>query len=513
MFSVKSKRALALILSALMLLSTAALASCSGDSGSKTPTTSTPTTSGNADPSASDTTEEVTTQDPRTIDELPTDVKYDGYEFIVLSHDHDAGAIAWKVADIYTEEETGERINDAVYARNLKMEERFGVKVQQNLQKNPETIARQAVNASDDFALLQTTVRNQSALVVQGYLLNLAKLDYINLDKAWWDTTANDSLTVAGRTYYAIGDSQLNAKKATWATLFNKKLAEDAGIPNLYEEVKTGNWTIDNLRKYGQMIENDVNGDGQMKWGEDIFGLGLQNEVTLPLMLGTGEHIIILNDDGTYEYNLGSEMNMTALERIWKFLNTDNSFILNCNKYDGMTNQWIEFRNLFMADQIGFYMGHLGTVTLVGGDMQSDFGILPFPKVLEHQDGYYSTFQYNNAHAISALKNTSDTKRTGLLTEAYEMFSHDTILPAYYDYTLTLRSARDTKSGEMLDLIFAHRNLDVAFAYDAQTNMQVLIEGAGKSASFNFASTEASKRKAFQANIAKVMDAITKYDD
>lgn len=509
----KTKKILSALLAVLTVSSTLALASCSGE---KKPgdDTSAPSVSSGDDTSAPVTTEPETTQDPATLDELPTDMKdYEGYEFVVLSHDHNAGAIAWKVVDIYTEDETGERINDAVFARNLMMEERFGVKVKDNLQADPMTPARQAAISSDDYTLLQTTVQNQSGLVLQGYLLDMAKFEYINLDKAWWDNSANSSLAIAGRYYYAIGDSQLNAKKATWAVLFNKKLAADANLPDLYAEVDNGTWTIDSLRKYGQAIENDVNGDGQMKWGEDVFGLGLQNEVVLPLMLGTGEKIVKMNPDGTYEYNLGSETNMNALERIWNFINTDNSFILNCNKYNGMTNQWIEFRNLFMADQIGFYMGHLGTVTLVGGDMQSDFGILPFPKVLEDQEGYYSTFQYNNAHAVSALKSTQNTKRTGLLTEAYEMFSHSTVLPAYYDYTLTLRSARDTESGRMLDIIFNHRNLDVSLAFNSQTNMQTLLEGAGTTSSFTFASTEASKRKAFQTNIGKVIDAVLKLGD
>ena len=77
-------------------------------------------------------------------------------------------------------------------------------------------------------------------------------------------------------------------------------------------------------------------------------------------------------------------------------------------------------------------------------------------------EGYYSTFQYNNAHAVSIPKSAADPEKTALLTAAYEMFAHTTILPAYYDYTLTLRAARDNESGEMLELIFANRNLDVA---------------------------------------------------
>lgn len=469
-----------------------------------------------ADPSAGDAAETeapAEEADPGLLDELPMDVKYDGYDYIVLSHDHGAAAVAWMVQDIWTEGETGERINDAVFQRNLLMEDRFGVKVAQRLEGDPQAVMRTAVTSgADEFAILQTTVQNQAADAIAGLTLDMAHLPYLNFDKGWWDTSATRSLTIAGKVYYAIGDSQLNAKKATWGVLFNKRLVNDAGIPNLYETVKEGGWTIDLLKEYGTSIARDVNGDGVMTWGEDVWGLGLQNEVVLPLLLGTGEKIIDVHDDGTYDYNLGSDANMTAIEKIWSFMNTDADYINNANRHTEISSVWVEFRKLFMADQIAFYMGHLGTPTLVAGDMESDFGILPFPKVFAEQEGYYSTFQYNNAHAVSVPKSASDADRTALLTEAYEMFAHTTILPAYYDYTLTLRAARDNESGEMLELIFANRNLDIALAYNSTTNLQGTLESAVTASSFTFASTEAKSKKALVKAVEKVISTIAEIE-
>lgn len=510
----KTKQLLALLLTALMIFPTA-LASCS----------ETPAEDGQSESNAtpvvsSDTvesqTEEETTILPELLDELPTDNKdYDGMDYVVLSHEHPASNIAWIVADIYTEEETGERINDAVYARNLAMTERFGVTVKQDLVDNNTVVnvAQQRINSSDgSFTVLQTTYQNQAALVVNGYLINMANMDYLNFDKLWWDTTAAASTSIAGRIYYAAGASQLNNYKATWAVLFNKKLAADANVPDLYEIVKSGDWTLDALMNYAEQISQDVNGDGKMEWGKDVFGLGLQDEVVLPLTLGTGANIVKFNADNSYDFNLGSETFVSAMEQAWTLLGGNYPWMINANDYDGMTNQWIEFRNLFMADQIGFYMGHLGTVTLVGGEMDSDFGILPFPKVLEGQEEYYSTLQYNNAHTLSVPKSTEDTKRTGLLTEAYQMLSYGTVREAYYDYTLTLRSSRDIQSGEMLDLIFSQRNLDVALVFNSSTAMQTTLQAAGTAASFNFSSIVASKGKAFRTNIHKVIEKVIDLD-
>ncbi len=450
------------------------------------------------------------TEDPTTKDELPTDVKYDGYTFTVLSHDHPDTAIAWKVVDIYTEELNGERINDAVYQRNLDMEDRFNVKVAQNLQSNPGTTADQLITSGDDsFDLYQTDIQNQCARVVKGYFINMNEMEYINFDKAWWDSTSLNGITIGDRVYYAIGDSQLNGKKASWVVLFNKALTTNAGIPDLYSLVKEGGWTLDKLDEFGAQLGQDVDGDGVMTWGTDVFGIGLQNEVVLPLVLGDGTKLIDMQADGSYTYNMSTPAIVDAMEKIYNFINGGDMYLLNCNDYDGkLQSQWVEFRGLFMSDQIGFFMGHLGTVTLVGGDMNSDFGVLPFPKLNADQDGYYSTFQYNNAHAVSVPKTAGDLVRTGLLTEAYQMFAHDTILPAYYEYTLTFRSARDTASGEMLDIIFASRNFDISLAFNATTAMQSFLQNQVTATSFSYASAEASNKSKVTTALDTILEAV-----
>lgn len=450
------------------------------------------------------------TENPAEIDELPSSKDYEGYTFTVLSHELPDSSIAWKVVDIYTEEMNGERINDAVYERNLKMEERFGVKVAQNLQNDPYSVATQLITSGDDsFDLFQTNTQDQCTLVNQGYLLNMSDLEYINFDKAWWDSTSIKGISIGGKVYYAIGDSSLNGKKATWVVLFNKSLTENAGVPDLYALVKEGGWTLDKLKEYGEQMALDTDGDGVLTWGTDVFGIGLQTEVVIPLLLGNGTKLIDVKEDGTYDYNLNSPAVVDAMEKIHTFLNNGSHYILNCNDYDGkIASQWVEFRNLFMADQIGFFMGHLGTVTLVGGDMNSDFGILPFPKLSEEQEAYYSTFQYNNAYAVSVPKTAGDPTRTGLLTEAYQMLSHTTVLPAYYDYTLTFRNARDTDSGEMLDIIFGSRNFDSSLAFNSTTNMQGFLQETVRAASFNFASAEASRQKIFTKSMDRLLETI-----
>ena len=88
------------------------------------------------------------------------------------------------------------------------------------------------------------------------------------------------------------------------------------------------------------------------------------------------------------------------------------------------------------------------------------------------------------------------------------MFAHTTIMPAYYDYTLTLRNARDTDSGEMLDIIFGSRNFDISFAFNSTTGMQNFLQDNVVAASFNYASKEAANKTKVEKAITQILEAV-----
>jgi len=497
----KTKRILSALLAALMLASVA-LVSCSDDKSGDD--TSAP------DTSAQDTTtvEETTTIDPRLVDDLPTDIKYDGFTYTVLAYKSDPYTqAAWHVADIVAESETGERINDAVYKRNLRMAERYGVKIAMDAPSNkPWEDAKKAITAGDEsFSIMQFNSQQQGTLATGGYLMNMNNIKYLNFEKAWWDTDAVKAMSISGKTYFAGGSATLNTLRSTWGVFFNKDLVKNAQLPDLYQTVRDGKWTLDLLKTYGKQVAKDVNGDGVWEYGVDTYGIGTQYEIVLPLFQSTGAQTVKTNKDGSFEITLDSAKMSDAMEKIYKFLNEDNAWIL-ITDLRTEKDKWVQMRNRFMENKIVFYMGHLSTPVLIP-DMQSDFGILPFPKVNE-SDEYASAFQYNNYWATSVPKICSNTDRTGFITEAYVMNSHDTVREAWFDYTLTLRSSRDVESGEMLDIIFSARGVDVGLVYNGTTKLQTTLQNAMKATSFTWASTVAAEKDKLATNMKKVVDQI-----
>ena len=93
------------------------------------------------------------------------------------------------------------------------------------------------------------------------------------------------------------------------------------------------------------------------------------------------------------------------------------------------------------------------------GDMEDDFGILPYPKWTEEQERYYC---YPISEEIALpLSCSSDLERVMVIKEALAVESLNTVNPAYYDNALKNRYIRDNESLRMLELIMNTTVLDL----------------------------------------------------
>ncbi|MCR5264574.1 MAG: hypothetical protein K6D94_11905 [Clostridiales bacterium] len=458
----------------------------------------------NTDASAAETTTEETF--PADLaDDLPRDINLEGRNFVILSRYFDEGS-SWQIKDIWTESENGERINDSVFQRNLQMYDRFGVTVSLELKPDVVSEVKKRISAGENsFDAIDDGYMFQAGLTIGGFILDLAALDYLDFSKAWWDRTAIDTLRYAGRLYFAPGCGQLNNYKGSWCTIFNKRITGDAGVQDLYQLVRDGGWTLAKLKTFGKMTARDLDGDGLITWGTDIYGIGTETGAASPYLHAAGVKFAEFSDDGSYTYSADSEKFVNAMEIIWNFMNTDNDCLVRIDKQK-ISNQFAEFRKLFKADMAAFYPTSLSTVTLISGEMESDFGLLPIPKTSESVDKYYSDVQIGNVYALSIPITDVHPDETAMLIEGYQMLSYDTVRPAYYDITLTVRSIRDTESEEMLELIFANRNIDLVMIYNEVTGLNSFILDAMDKKTFTYASDVASNMDRHKQKIDSMIE-------
>ncbi len=108
-------------------------------------------------------------------------------------------------------------------------------------------------------------------------------------------------------------------------------------------------------------------------------------------------------------------------------------------------------------------------------EMESDFGILPYPKLDANQDGYFHTVAPYNSQFICVPLVQDDVERTGVITEALAYHGQKIVNDAYYDVNLVGQSARDEESSEMLDIVFDSLVFDIGYFYQVGTYNKELI--------------------------------------
>lgn len=106
---------------------------------------------------------------------------------------------------------------------------------------------------------------------------------------------------------------------------------------------------------------------------------------------------------------------------------------------------------MFAGGQALFYAIFFDTITDLR-DMETDFGILPYPKLNEAQTDYASTSR-DNFDVFALPLDVKDPECSGIITEAMCAESYRTVIPAYYDVVLKTKSSRDEESAEMIDMI------------------------------------------------------------
>ena len=175
--------------------------------------------------------------------------------------------------EFLAESENGDVVNDAVYKRNLVVEERFNVKLNAvdvmggwNEQDIFLKKVRNSVSAGDDeFQLLAGYAAYMPKLQTGGYLINLRELPYVDFDKPWWSKDLKDNFTINGKMFFTTGDLSLSLWEDILAIYFNKQMIADYAAENPYELVRAGKWTIDKLSEmcrnvyregYGREREN-----------------------------------------------------------------------------------------------------------------------------------------------------------------------------------------------------------------------------------------------------------------
>lgn len=457
------KRLLPLILALLMTSSSFTMFSC-GENDVNSDTEA----ENESVPSAEDTTDagdepESDVFDPTAArmavdDELP-EKDFGGRTFRVMTNSTFAGYDY--STEIWAENIIGDACNDAVYERNKTIEDRFKIVIECDDTGSPhDQIGTYVTSGLNDYQLYAFQNWYVNVPITNGYLYNWCEMPYVDLDKPWHNSLANDGATINNTLYGICSDVSLSSMTYTHAIFVNTKLLADFGynLEDIYTTVKEGKWTFDT---FSNMVENmwtDSNGDG-LHDHTDVHGFGydIRNPGDVWFTALGGKFYNFNNDTGEIELTYMDDKTVTMFNTLFDFHYLNQGYLQYTTQYS--EEIYFKSENLVMAP-MRFHAAFNAI-----RDMQSAYTMIPYPKWDEAQDKYYTNADDKWAVYGVPVSVADDSEFISIIYEALAAESYKRVYPVYYDTALKGRYSSDPTTSEMVDLIMDGRAFDFSFEF------------------------------------------------
>ncbi len=402
---------------------------------------------------------------------IPLTADFGNAEFRILS----AGNTAHE--EFTFDEESSLPLENARYRHKAKVEEAYKINITQDVEVAYSSgggpgflaISKQVTSGDCDYDLALIAGYDVSVLAYNGYLYNLGAVPGIDLSKSWWDRNAVESLSIRDVTFFTTGEITTSDNDYAFVTIFNKKLVDDYQLEDPYELVHNNEWTIEKMASMAKMIGEDLNQDGVMNL-EDRVGLMVWDDSIVGIVNAAGQRCCTINESGAIELTIYNETTLAALEDYYSIAYDDAHAL----RYQRIVKSQAEERGFWKGDHALFWLTWMGHVPALR-EMESDFGILPMPKLSPEQENYHSTIAPYHSQYICVPLIQNDVERTGIVTEALAYYGKQIVTPAYYDISLTGQSLRDEESEEMLDIVFDSLMYDIGYCYQVGPYNKQLI--------------------------------------
>ena len=465
-------------LTATLLLLAAALLSCSDS-------TDTPTVTD----AAQDTTPVVT----ETADDgrLPAPAVTDMNGATLSIMNSTPESFNWATTTILVDEPDGETLNDALYNREQKVEELYNCEIIEVPAENAEMdkLIPNAVAAGDKyFDVAMVFDARVSTILLKDCLMSWDEVPDLDLSTPWWDNAATEEYNFAGIQAAVSGAYSLYNYSTRHVYVFNNKMMTDLDVTeDLYDMVRNGTWTVDEMYRLAELAVSDLNGDGKMSEDDDRYGIiGTPTRHYSALLMGSGVRYIDRDDDGQLYFTVSDSDYAQSVMAKFVSLDLRNADIFTNVKADINT----DIDTVFTDGRGMFCAAYVGEAAKMRG-LEFDIGFVPAPKFDADQEQYHSLVEGGAQTVLPRMLAEEDLTRVGTLLDALGYYSYYESIPAYIDVLIMGKVARNEDSEEMLQLVFNTSAYDLGTGiWSAETKNKYVSNIFSKSADTIASQTE-----------------------
>ena len=358
-----------------------------------------------------------------------------------------------------------------IYERNATVEDRLNVDLefipsQTTYWGDVTTVLKNYFQSADGSIEVVMSTNNT---IVQNKLFNyfwsVNDSYYIDLEEEWWYEDAIMETSVDGYEMRLLyGDININAYGNAGTIYYNKDLYEQYlaggnGRDYLYQVVLEGKWTLD---YYYQLTKKSHIELGEEGTHDDIMGFILMRHGEplhyLPVACGI-DYYTRDTETGMPNVNLMDGVNQSkaldVFEQMYKLIHQNEGFDKSLLGKIGAEEG---FPRSFTKNDYIFNMGSLiGAMNDEMREMQSDYGILPYPKYDEAQ-AEYRTFMANGTVLVGIPRTVSEDRmleEVSAVVECLASESYRYVSVAFFETALKGVYSRDDMDSQMIDIIMA----------------------------------------------------------
>jgi len=382
--------------------------------------------------------------------DLP-DVGYDGGEFRVL---YDDAENTYEITDVFSEELTGEIMNDAAFNRNIKVEDTYDFRFVQIPDNNPIPAMQASVTAgSNDYDLVNGRMMTMMQVSLENYLYNWYDLNYFNPEDPWWDTNCAKDMSYANHLFAMSGDISMTPTDCARFVVYSKGVQEQYHIENLYDLVRSNKWTIDKMTELVGQVSTDKDGNGVYS-AEDVTGL--LTEFFEYYVVGGGVIFTEKDENDIPTVTPITERTYDVIQKVKALLNVPNCTVSYAEAWtdkdtSGYAHKWDFVRGEYFVPNHFLFTQACTLDARLFYDMEPGYGVLPNPKFDEHQEDYYHMMdEYACIWGIPS--NIQKVDMIDVILNAWAANSAE-LVDAYYERTLKYKRFDAPDDSEMFDII------------------------------------------------------------
>lgn len=451
---IKAVRNIATIILCLLLV-VSILSACTDNNGG-------PDDTGNAATSAESTqapeTEKTVDENGFLLDSLPEDLNYNN-EKVTLLHWNDAPFCDFE------SEMSAEPVNNAVYTRNVNVEERLKVDIEfvgipgnsSNKESYVNTAKGSILSGTGDFDIMSAHSLVGQGMMLENLLGNLNTSEYLDFEKPWWPQKLIEAASINDKLYFASGDISTNMLWYMTVLFYNVDSATKLGIEDLHDVVLSGSWTLEKLEEVIKNTYVDNNSNGIKDSGDNV-GLYCPKTPLDSFLYGSGVTVITHDSNGApiVSDEFGSEKTISLVERLCTMFFDTN---------DAMTSKDNNSAN-FAAGEYVLYFNYAHNAASTFKDVPFKYSVLPCPKYDDSQEQYITTESFS----YSIYMIPSDAKsfdKSGAVIEALASAGYRTTTPAVFELSLKSKYALNDKTVKVYDIIKSNVCFDLGRMFGA----------------------------------------------